>query len=168
MTENIPQFKIGHKYISQGRTLSEADFVQLHNLCWITSETHTNAEFAKHTRFGSRILPGPCVLAVALGLDNGGDFRLALRGEGKQLQALLEYEYVKFFTPVRPGDTVHLETEVLEANEISAGDRQIMRIKDNLINQNGDTVLESVRKSIIGKMERRVASSSSAAPSAEK
>ena len=158
MTGNIPHFEIGYKYTSPGRTLTEADFVQLHNLCWVISETHTNEEFAKHTRFGSRILPGPCILAIALGLDNVGDFRLALRGEGKQLQALLEYEYVRFLTPVRPGDTVHLEIEVLEARDTKTAGRQIMRIKDHLVNQNGDTVLESVRKSIIGKIENQAVS----------
>jgi acyl dehydratase len=92
------------------------------------------------------------MLAISLGLDCIGDFRLALRGEGRRLMALLEFEYIKFFVAVKPGDTVHLETEVLEARDTKKASRQVMRIKDRLVNQNGDLVQEDVRRSLVGKI----------------
>lgn len=153
MTTNMPTLEVNHRYRSPGRTLTESDFSQFHNLCWTISEAHTNEEFARRTKFGGRVLPGPCLLAIALGLDFLSDFRLALRSEGKQLQVILEYENVRFLAPVRPGDTVHLETDIQEIRDTKTPGRQVLRMKDYLINQNEDTVMENLRTVIIGDMQ---------------
>ena len=152
MNGKLAKFEIGRRYMSPGRTLTEADLNQFNNACWTVAEVHTNEEFARKTKFGTRVFAGPAMLAISLGLDCIGDFRLALRGKGKRLMALLEYEYVKFLAPVKPGDTVHLETEVLEARDTKKASTQVMRIKDRLVNQNGDLVQENVRKSLVGKI----------------
>ncbi|MGD8227213.1 MAG: MaoC/PaaZ C-terminal domain-containing protein [Desulfobacteraceae bacterium] len=153
MNGELLKFEIGRKYMSPGRTLTEADLNLFNNACWSVADLHTNEEYAKQTIFGTRIFPGATMLAISLGLDCIGDFRLALRGEGRRLMALLEFEYIKFFVAVKPGDTVHLETEVLEARDTKKPSRQVMRIKDRLVNQNGDLVQEDVRRSLVGKIE---------------
>jgi acyl dehydratase len=153
MDGELLKFEIGRKYMSPGRTLTEADLNLFNNACWSVADLHTNEEFAKKTIFGTRIFPGATMLAISLGLDCIGDFRLALRGEGRRLMALLEFEYIKFFVAVKPGDTVHLETEVLEARDTKKPSRQVIRIKDRLVNQNGDLVQEDVRRSLVAKIE---------------
>jgi len=74
---------------------------------------HVNEEYCKTTPFGTRIVHGPLVYAIAAGLI----FQLHLYDD--TLIAFLGFDSLKFTKPVKPGDTIHARIKVLEKRETS-------------------------------------------------
>ena len=117
MLEGLPT---GKKFISRlGRTISEGDFSLLVNLNWTIGSIHADAEYMKLTQFGERILPAVCVLSTTIGLANFTGVRQPLRDRQLRLVALVGFESVRFNAPIHPGDTVTVESEILDANPTS-------------------------------------------------
>lgn len=129
------EFNVGDKFVSQGRTVTEADVVNFAGLAGDFNPLHTDASFAAGTPFGERIAHGMLIAAIATGMANWtGVFEgttLAL------MQQLLQYKgAVKF------GDTVHLELSVAEKKPTSKPDRGVVIFDARMINQNGEIVLD--------------------------
>jgi acyl dehydratase len=141
---------VGKKFVSQGRTIGEGDFTLLTNLTWTTSDLHSNKEYMKDTQFGERILAGPCVLALIIGLAGRGPFNEVLHQDGLHTIALLGMDELRFKAPVKPGDTLTAHTEVLEVRPSHKNPkRAIVRIRDSAVNQNGELVMEGLRASMV-------------------
>lgn len=127
------EFKIGDKYISQARTITESDVVTFAGLSGDYNPLHTDEEFGKTTPFGERIAHGMLVASIATGMANWtGIF------EGTTI-ALLE-QVIRYKGAVKFGDTVHLELEVLTKKDSSKSDRGIVTFAARVINQTGETV----------------------------
>jgi acyl dehydratase len=129
------EFNLGDKFISQARTVTEADVVNFAGLSGDFNPLHTDETFAAGTPFGKRIAHGMLIAAIATGMANWtGVFEgttLAL------MQQLLQYKgAVKF------GDTVHLELSVAEKKPTSKPDRGVVIFDARMVNQNGDIVLD--------------------------
>jgi len=60
--------QLGEKYVSRGRTITEADIVGFAGLTGDWYELHVNKEVAKNSPFGERIAHGMLVLSIATGL----------------------------------------------------------------------------------------------------
>lgn len=145
MEDLLKDVPYGKKCTSIGRTITEGDFSMLVNLNWTIGSIHTDAEHMKSTPFGDRILPGVCVLSTTIGLANTGGVRTLLYEKGLRLVALLGFESVNFLKPVFPGDTITVESEILDARPGSHADRCVARLKDVTRKQTGETVLEATR-----------------------
>ncbi len=129
------QFKIGDKFVSQGRTIGEGDVSRFAGLSGDFNPLHTDAEFAKASPFGERVAHGMLVAAIGTGLGNQlGVF------EGTTL-ALLE-QTIRYKGAVKFGDTVRLELIVKEKRETSKPDRGVVIFDAPIVNQNGQTVIE--------------------------
>lgn len=107
-------YEIGEKILTPGRTITETDLVMFSAYTGDWHEHHTNIEYAKTTIFGERIAHGMLVLVVGM--------NLALRlGENRYLPksfiALQEINKVRFHEPVKIGDTIYLEVEVVSLTE---------------------------------------------------
>jgi acyl dehydratase len=129
------EFKEGDKFVSQGRTVTEADVVSFAGLAGDFNPLHTDAAFAAGTPFGERIAHGMLVAAIATGMANWtGVFEgttIAL------MQQLLQYKgAVKF------GDTVHLELGVAEKKPTSKPDRGVVIFDARMVNQDGEVVMD--------------------------
>jgi acyl dehydratase len=129
------EFKVGDKFVSQGRTVTEADVVNFAGLSGDFNPLHTDASFAAGTPFGERIAHGMLIAAIATGMANWtGIFEgttIAL------MQQLLQYKgAVKF------GDTVHFEMTVAEKKPTSKDDRGVVIFDARMINQDGEIVLD--------------------------
>jgi acyl dehydratase len=129
------EFNVGDKFVSQARTVTEADVVSFAGLSGDFNPLHTDASFAASTPFGERIAHGMLIAAIATGMANWtGVFEgttIAL------MQQLLQYKgAVKF------GDTVHLELSVAEKKPTSKPDRGVVIFDARMINQDGETVLD--------------------------
>ncbi|MDO8530860.1 MAG: MaoC/PaaZ C-terminal domain-containing protein [Dehalococcoidia bacterium] len=107
---------VGTELTSQSRTISEGELADLTNLTWTHSELHSSREFGKTTEFGERILAGPCVLAITVGLVIP-DITALLRQHGMRTVALLGFNNVKFSAPLLPGDTVRAKAKLQDARE---------------------------------------------------
>ncbi|WP_117237812.1 MaoC family dehydratase [Thermus sediminis] len=129
-------FEVGQRFVTAGRTVTEADIVNFAGVSGDYNPIHTDAEHAKETSFGQRIAHGLLVLAMLTGLrQRSGHF------EGT-LIAWLEVRNYRFLKPVFIGDTVHGETEILEKRETSKPDRGILVQRVRVVNQRGEAVHE--------------------------
>src|SRR5574341_1292907 len=127
------EFELGACYASQARTVTEADVTAFAGLSGDFNPLHTDAEFGKKSPFGERIAHGMLVLSMATGMANWtGVF------EGTTL-ALME-QVVRYKAPVKFGDTVHLELEVIEKKPSSKLDRGVVRFAARVFNQRGEVV----------------------------
>jgi acyl dehydratase len=95
------EFKAGQSWLTPRRTITEADIVMFAGLTGDYNPVHTDEEFARRTPFGTRILHGPAVFAIATGLE----FRLGLK-EGTAIAFLGMTWDLK--APVKIGDTIHV------------------------------------------------------------
>ncbi|HZQ09047.1 MAG TPA: MaoC family dehydratase [Anaerolineae bacterium] len=128
--------KIQHE---QRRTITEMDNVLFCALTMNDQPLHIDAEFAKQSQFGQRVVNGIFVLGLVVGLSVSG------LSEGT-IVANLSFEHVLQPHPVFHGDTISVETEVLDKRESkSKPDRGIVRLKHIGRKQNGSIVCECER-----------------------
>ncbi len=122
-----------------GRTITEADNVLFCALTMNPQPLHLNEDFAARTLFGRRIVNGLLTLALATGLT------VADLTEGTII-ANLGYENVRHPNPMFHGDTLYVETEVLEKRPSrSRPNAGIVRLKHVGRKQDGTIVVEFER-----------------------
>ena len=129
---------------SLGRTLTEMDNVLFSALTMNTQPLHLNEDFAqKHSQFGRRIVNGIFTLGLAVGLT------VADLTEGT-LVANLGYDNVRHPHPLFHGDTLYVETEVLEVRPSRSRPEQgFVRFRHTGRNQEGIVVLEFERTALM-------------------
>lgn len=132
---------------SLGRTVTEMDNVLFSALTMNTQPLHINEDFASRTEFGQRIVNGLFTLALATGLT------VADLTEGT-IVANLGYEAVRHPQPMYHGDTLYVETEVVDKRESrSRPNAGIVRFHHTGRNQHGVVVLEFERTALMLKRE---------------
>jgi len=129
------ELNVGDVFETAGRTVREADIACFAGLSGDYNPLHTNAEWAKNTPFGVNIAHGMLTLAITTGLINQSRIF-----EGTTIALLGTTE--KFTAPVKPGDTIHVELEVVSKKESSKGGKGVIEVKCSTINQDGVVVLE--------------------------
>jgi acyl dehydratase len=134
VTHHYEDFRPGQEFLSQGRTITEADVVTFAGWSWDTNPVHTDAESARHGRFGGPIAHGLLGLSVAMGLAS----RLGVF-ESCSI-ALLGIEGWRFRRPLVVGDTVRCRVEILGTRLTSTGDAGILRRRFTLLNQRAEGV----------------------------
>ena len=91
-------------------------------------------EYAKQTRYGGRIVPSSMIMSISTGMTESL-FRTTMDG-------LLAVDRGRFLAPVRPGDTVRTEVEVLEKKPTSNPKRGVVVFRDHLLNQRNETAYQ--------------------------
>ena len=116
--------KIGqHFRHAQGRTITEADNTLFCALTMNSQPLHLNADFASRTQFGQRIVNGLLTMALTVGLT------VSDLTEGTVV-ANLGYDRVSHPNPVFHGDTIYVESEVLDMRESRSNpDRGVVRLR---------------------------------------
>jgi len=134
MTHYFEDFQPGQEFLSQARTITEADVVTFAGWSWDTNPVHTDAEAARHGRFGERIAHGLLGLSVAMGLASRlGVFECCS-------VALLGIDDWRFQRPLLLGDTVRCRVEILGTRLTGTGDAGVLRRRFTLVNQRGEDV----------------------------
>ncbi len=122
-----------------GRTVTETDNTLFCALTMNTQPLHLNADFASKTQFGQRIVNGIYTFGLVIGLT------VPDLTEGT-IVANLGYERLLHPNPVFHGDTIYVETDVLDKRESSSKpDRGIVRLKHTGRKQDGTVVVEVER-----------------------
>lgn len=130
---NLPygELAIGQRARSRGRTITETDVV---NFCGLTGnwlEIHSNAEFAKQSMFGQRVVQGGLVFVIANALFG---FDSAV------VEAFYGVDKLRFLKPTFIGDTLHAESEIIAMRD--KGDKHgIVTAELTAVNQRAQTVL---------------------------
>jgi acyl dehydratase len=127
--------EVGTTFTTLRRTVTEADIVNFAGVSGDFNPLHMDAEFAKESLFGQRVAHGVLVLGIATGLRQGiGLFDGTLMG-------LLELRTWRFLAPVFIGDTVRVETEIIELRPTSKPDRGVMTQRISVLKQD-DTLVQ--------------------------
>ena len=136
-TDNSLYFEdleVGQVYRSPARTLTEADLTMFSMLSGDWNQVHADAEYMEDR--GGRLLHGALGIAVLTGLmDRAGWF-------AQSAIAMTSLDDWKFLTPLRIGDTVTLEMEILSCRKVSAGDKGFVDRRFTLFNQHGEKAQE--------------------------
>ncbi|MCF7699871.1 MaoC/PaaZ C-terminal domain-containing protein [Loktanella sp. M215] len=124
-------FEVGQVFTSQARTMTESDLTMFSMLTGDWNPVHNDAEFAKQTRFGQRLMHGAFGIGLALGLmHNLGIFE-------DSAVALLDVQDWQFKEPVFIGDTLHLKLHILDKSLGRSGNTGRIGRRFELVNQHG-------------------------------
>lgn len=137
---HFEDFAVEDSFVTPSRTITEADVVIYSGLSGDYNPLHTDEEFAKTTRFGSRIAAGMLGRIVLGGLVT----RLGIF-EGTVI-ANLELSEWRFTNPIFIGDTIHGELEVVDLRMTSSQVRGVVTFRMNVLNQRGETVQTGQQK----------------------
>lgn len=132
----LEEFEIGKEFISQGRTITEADVVNFAGISGDFNPLHMDEEFGRKGVFGKRIAHGALGFSISTGLSNqmGLFFGTTI--------AFIECT-VKYTSPLLIGDTVHITIVPTSIKPSSKPGKGTLKQNLKLINQDGKTIMES-------------------------
>jgi acyl dehydratase len=105
---------------------------------------HTDPVAARNSVFGELVASGWHTAALTMRLRVLSELRIAGGWVG------LGVESMRWPKPVKPGDRLRVEVEVLEKRESkSKPDRGIVRVRTSTFNQHGELVFETVTAQIV-------------------
>ncbi|MCW5838802.1 MAG: MaoC family dehydratase [Anaerolineales bacterium] len=139
---------VGQRFVHAAtRTVTEADNVLFSGLTMNTQPLHMDEEFAKQTAFGRRIVNGIFTFGLTVGIT-------VSELTAGTIVANLGYERVNHPTPVFAGDTLRVESEVLEMRpSTSKPDRGLVRLRHVAYKQTGEVAVEIERTVMFLKRE---------------
>ncbi len=127
---------------SVGRTVTETDNVLFCSLTMNPQPLHLNEDFASKTQFGRRLVNGIFTVGLVVGLT------VAELTEGT-IVANLSYDRIAHPAPVFHGDTLYVETEILDKRPSSSKpDRGIVKLLHRALNQDDVVVCEVERTAL--------------------
>jgi acyl dehydratase len=137
-TRYLDDLAPGQRFTSPGLTLTEAEII---DFAWRYDPQafHLDANAAANSPYGGLIASGFQSLAIC--------FRLFIQSGilAESSMGSPGIDELRWLAPVRPGDTLHSEIEVLEVRPSnSKPDRGIARMKYQAVNQRGETVLSFI------------------------
>ena len=127
-------FSPGQRFESAGRTITEADLTFFAMLSGDWHPMHVDAEFARTTRFGERVVHGTFGIALATGMMH------ALGIFERSAIAMLDLREWRFEAPLRVGDTLRLSLSIIETAPGRSGNSGRVRRGFELFNQNNTVV----------------------------
>jgi 3-hydroxybutyryl-CoA dehydratase len=122
-------FKTGDKFVTRGRTITEADIVNFAMFSGDWYPLHVDVEYAGQTIFGERIAHGMLVLSAASGLTPLYDWAII---------AFYGMDRLRFLGPTRIGDTIHVEIEIKDCQEKEVGG--VVAFDQLVVNQRNEPV----------------------------
>lgn len=130
-------FQVGEIMVTGCRTVTSTDIVNFACLSGDFNDIHANHEYARQSPFGEPIAHAPLVFAVAAGLNYASGVN-----DGTLL-AVLGIDKWRMKEVVKHGDTIHVETTVLDKRQShSRPDAGIVTFARQFVNQNNKTVQE--------------------------
>lgn len=136
----------GMQFTSAGRTVTEADVVQFAMFSGDWNPIHVDAEFAKDTVFGQRVVHGVASLSIMGGLIYAAGWFTTT------VEALLGFDELRFRAPVFIGDTVRCRFTVVDLQVTKSG-RGLLKRRLELINQRDETVLDAISPILISRRD---------------
>ena len=125
---------LGDRFVDRAaRTIGEADIIAFATLTGDTHPQHTDAEWAAGSRFGEQIAHGLLVLSYAAGL---------MPFDPERIVALRRVGDAVFKQPVKIGDTLHVEGEIVRTRELDA-EHGLVEARWRIVNQRGRLVVRA-------------------------
>jgi acyl dehydratase len=128
---------------SPGRTVSEADNILFSTLTMATQSLHLDAEWAKRTEFGERLINSMFTLSALVGTS------VAQLTQGTVV-ANLGITEVRFPNPMRAGHTRRSETRpISERLSRSRAGQEIVELEHIARNQRGQILVIATRATLV-------------------
>ena len=125
------------------RTITETDNVLLTTMTHNPAALHLDAEYMKTTEFGRPLINSCLTLSLMVGISVGDT-------TNRTAVANLGWDEVRFPKPLFCGDTIRVETEVLELRDSrSRPENGIVVFAHRAFNQNDDLVGECKRTALM-------------------
>ncbi|MFC4551204.1 MULTISPECIES: MaoC/PaaZ C-terminal domain-containing protein [Halorussus] len=144
MSLSFNELEVGHEVTTPSRTVTEADVVNFAGVSGDFNPLHTSETVAAESDFGERIAHGALVFSVMTGLARRSTNRRA------DVVAFYGVDRLRFVAPVRLGDTVQVELEVVEKeprdHPTASG---VVRYDADVLNQRDETVLSCELLSLV-------------------
>lgn len=130
-------FHPGDHFITSRRTVTETDIMQFVCLVGLNEPLFMDLEYIREqSLYGERISPGSLTFGMAEGLTVQTGI---IHGTAV---AFVGLERMQLFAPVKVGDTIQVEIEVLQTKEVKSRGGGIIQFRQRVRNQRGDTVME--------------------------
>lgn len=136
----------GDTDVTQGRTITEADVTNFAGVSGDFNHIHTDEERMGDSMFGERIAHGMLGVSVATGLL----WQARTREEREAVVAFYGIDDLRFRQPLYIGDTIRVETEVLETREKEEGPGNgTVRNAVEIVNQRDQVVVSCEMTSLM-------------------
>lgn len=135
LRHTFDDFTVGDSVVTAGRTVDVGDLTVFAGLTGDHYPLHTDEEFGRSTPFGGRIAHGPLTYALAVGLVGLSGFL------GDAIVAFLECQSLRALAPVRPGDTIRVRAEVVQATPGRRPHQGVLHFDYTVLNQKDEEVM---------------------------
>jgi 3-hydroxybutyryl-CoA dehydratase len=126
-TRPFGELAVGDRFATPTRVVAESDILDFAGLTGDGHPQHTDPEWAAGSRFGEQIAHGLLVLSFAVGLlPLDPDRVVALRRVGDAV----------FKQPVKIGDTVQVEGQIVRMREVDS-EQGLVEARLRIVNQDG-------------------------------
>ena len=134
MSRYLEDFAVGQKYATASLVVDAAD-IKAFAAQYDPQPFHLDEADAAKTFFGGLAASGWHTAALTM--------RLLVEGEMKPAGGIIGagFDEFRWPKPVRPGDTLRVESEILEVRESKSRPRQgLIKVRTTTLNQDGDAV----------------------------
>jgi acyl dehydratase len=125
----MDELRVGDRFASRGRTVTEADVVNFAGVTGDFHPAHTDATWAEEHMFGARVAHGMLAVCFAIGLVPN-DYIMALR----------RIRTIVFKKPLFFGDTIHVEGRADRIVELS-DEVGLVTGRWKIVNQRDETIV---------------------------
>ena len=139
------ELQVGDRYRHwPGRTITEFDDTLFSLMSMNQHPLHIDGHYCLETQHGQRLVVGPLVVSVVIGMTQADI--------GGRALAVLEYQDVQHVGSVFHGDTLYAESVIVEKQELPGEqDRGVVTAEIRGLNQRDETVLTLKRKIVVPK-----------------
>jgi len=135
------EFEVGARYPTTSRLITLEDHFAFCKLVRYEVPLFLNDQAGTQTGFGGIICPSHLIMSFTTAMT-GALFSESILG-------LLAIERARFIAPVRPGDTLRTEVEVIDKRLTSNPSRGVITFRDHVYNQNGELVFQNDKIALI-------------------
>ena len=125
-----------------GRTIAEFDDTLLSLLSMNQHPVHIDVHYAAGTQHGQRLVEGPIVISLVIGMSQADI-------GGRALETL-DYSDIRHSGPVFHGDTIYAESTIVEKRELPDA-RGLIVVEHKGLNQRRETILTMRRRIVVPK-----------------
>ncbi|HSM68747.1 MAG TPA: MaoC/PaaZ C-terminal domain-containing protein [Xanthomonadales bacterium] len=128
-------FNVDDEYTTPAITMTETHIVNWAGLTMDFYPLHMDREYAENTQFGQRLVHGPMIFAMAVGLAAQAGFA------GDAVIAWLGADEMRMLAPVLIGDTITVRVVVKDKKPTSNPRKGIQTWQYTVSNQRGEDVM---------------------------
>ena len=127
--------EVGDKFISPSKTITESAITLCVGLAGMTASFFNDRLVAEKSALGWQAAPGRMTLMMMGGLEEQTEIFA-------EPSILSGFNNVRFRSPIRAGDTIRIEMQIIEKRKTSKAGQGLVIHKSVCKNQNEDVVLE--------------------------